>query len=309
MTKRSATVRAMALSFVAVAALTSNASAQAIFTHPVQEGDTLASIAERYYGEPTREIVLREANRMRNGGGTLLVGSWLLVPAVAFYEVQAGDSWKGIALKLYGNEDRATALIEANDASRRRAPGEGTELLVPYPLRHVVAPGETLTKIAGLYMGDDPSGLKRLRRFNPGARVERGQAVLVPLFDLRLVGEGRADAREAFEQAAGGGAARGVQQEVESLMPGLIEQVQRGQFEEAVALANRMLGKRRLTSSQTVTIQKELAVAYVALERTDLAEASFRTALALQPNLELDSVRTSPRVLDAFNRAKKPLAE
>ena len=38
----------------------------------------------------------------------------------------------------------------------------------------------------------------------------------------------------------------------------------------------------------------------------DLAEAAFRAALALQPNLELDTVRTSPRVLEAFNRAKQP---
>ena len=73
-----------------------------------------------------------------------------------------------------------------------------------------------------------------------------------------------------------------------------------------MALGNRLLGLGSLTSTQVVTIQKELAVAYVALERPDLAEASFRAALALQPNLELDSVRTSPRVLEAFNRAKQP---
>lgn len=286
----------------------STVRAQAIFSHPVQEGDTLASIAERYYGEPTHEVVLREANRMRSETSPLVPGSWLLIPTVAYYEVASGDTWKSIALSLFGSEDRAAILIEANDGSRRREPDEGTELLVPYPLRHVVAPGETLARIAELYMEDDPQGLKRLRRFNPGARIERGRVVLVPLVDLRLVGEGRSEARDAFEQAAGGGASRQVQQEVEALMPELIKQVQLGKFEEAVALANRMLGMRRLTSSQTVTIQKELAVAYVALERLDLAEASFRTALALQPNLELDSVRTSPRVLEAFNRSKQPLA-
>ena len=44
-------------------------------------------------------------------------------------------------------------------------------------------------------------------------------------------------------------------------------------------------------------------------ERVDLAEASFRAALALQPNLELDTVRTSPRVLEAFNRAKQPVED
>ena len=74
-------------------------------------------------------------------------------------------------------------------------------------------------------------------------------------------------------------------------------------------MGNRLLGAQSLTSTQAVTIQKELGVAYVALERGDLAEASFRSALALQPNLELDTVRTSPRVLDAFNRAKQPAAQ
>ena len=303
------TFRALAALVCALGALfvSAPAAAQAIYSHPIQAGDTLASIAERYYGDPTRELVLREANRMRSEDAPLVAGSWLLIPAATYYQVQSGDTWKSIAAALYGSEDRASALIDANDASRRREPDPGTELLVPYPLRHVVAPGETLAKIAALYLGDDPQGLKRLRRFNPGARVERGRVVLVPLAGLRLVGEGRADARDAFEQAAGAGASRAVQQEIETLMPQLIQLGQLGKFEEAVALANRMLGMRRLTSSQTVTIQKELAVAYVALERSDLAEASFRTALSLQPNLELDSVRTSPRVLEAFNRSKQPL--
>lgn len=294
------------LTFLGWLAMVSVAGAQAVYTHPVQEGDTLASIAERYYGDPTRESVLREANRMRtNNSAALVSGSWVFIPTVAFYQVRENDTWRSVAAKLYGSEERASTLIEANNANRRDEPDEGAELLVPYPLRHVVAPGETLAKIAKLYMGDDSQGLKRLRRFNPGARIERGRAVLVPLFDLRLAGEGRSEASEAFSQASGGGESGAVQQEVEGLLPDLIAQVQTGQFEEAVSLANRMLGMQRLTSSQTVTIQKELAVAYVALERVDLAEASFRTALSLQPNLELDSVRTSPRVLEVFNRAKQ----
>jgi hypothetical protein len=173
-------------------------------------------------------------------------------------------------------------------------------------LRHVVGPGETLSKIAKMYMPDSPLSLKRIRRFNAGARIERGQVVLVPLFDLRLAGEGRAEASEAFARASGGGAAKAAQDEVESSLSELIEQVKKAAFAEAVSLGNRLLGTQSLTSTQVVTIQKELAVAYVALERTDLAEASFRAALALQPNLELDTVRTSPRVLEAFTRAKQP---
>jgi LysM repeat protein len=291
---------------VAIAGLSSGAKAQAVYTHAVQEGDTLASIAQRYYGDPTREAVLREANRMKRPAvNALVAGSWIFVPMVTFYRVGKEETWKSLATRFFGREARAATLIEANNGNRRIEPDEGAELLVPYPLRHVVSPGETLTKIAKMYMPDSPLSLKRIRRFNAGARIERGQVVLVPLFDLRLAGEGRAEASEAFARAAGGGAAKGAQDEVESSLPQLIEQVKKAEFAEAVSLANRLLGTQSLTSTQVVTIQKELAEAYVALERTDLAEASFRAALAMQPNLELDTVRTSPRVLEAFNRAKQ----
>jgi len=292
---------------MALAALSSGAGAQAVYTHAVQEGDTLASIAQRYYGDPTREAVLREANRMKGPSANGLVpGSWIFTPMVAFYHVGKDETWKSIAARFLGREMRAASLIEANSGNRRIEPDEGAELLIPYPLRHVVSPGETLTKIAKLYMPDSPVSLKRIRQFNAGARIERGQVVLVPLFDLRLAGEGRTEASEAFTLAAGGGATKAAQDEVESSLPELIEQVQNAKFAEAVSLGNRLLGTQSLTSTQVVTIQKELAVAYVALERTDLAEASFRVALAMQPNLELDTVRTSPRVLEAFNRAKQP---
>jgi nucleoid-associated protein YgaU len=292
---------------MALAVLSSGAEAQAVYTHPVQEGDTLASIAQRYYGDPTREAVLREANHMKGpGANDLLPGSWLFIPMVTFYRVGKEETWKSIAARFLGREARAATLVEANRGNRQIDPVEGAELLVPYPLPHVVSPGETLTKIAKMYMPDSPLSLKRIRRFNAGARIERGQVVLVPLFDLRLAGEGRAEASEAFARAAGGGAAKTAQDEVESSLPKLIEQVKKAKFAEAVSLGNRLLGTQSLTSTQVVTIHKELAVAYVALERTDLAEASFRAALALQPNLELDTVRTSPRVLEALTRATQP---
>jgi LysM repeat protein len=290
--------------------LASSAGAQPVYTHAVQDGDTLASIAQRYYGDPTREAVLREANRMKAGGTNgLLPGSWIFVPMVSFYRVGKDETWKSIATRFYGLPERAATLIEANKGNRRVDPDEGAELLVPYPLRHVVAPGETLAKIAKIYMPDSPLSVKRLRSFNAGARIERGQVVLVPLYDLRLAGEGQTEASSSFMLAAGGGAAKAAQDEVESLLPALIQQVENAKFAEAVALGNRLLGTQSLSSTQLVTIEKELAVAYVALERADLAEASFRAALALQPNLELDTVRTSPRVLETFNRAKQPVKD
>ena len=140
---------AAALLSLALVAMAANVEAQAVYTHAVQEGDTFASIAQRYYGDPTREAVLREANRMKGAGENGLVpGSWLFVPVVTFYRVEKDETWQSIAARFYGRPSRAAVLVDANRGNRRVQPDEGAELLIPYPLRHVVAPGDTLAKIA-----------------------------------------------------------------------------------------------------------------------------------------------------------------
>ena len=285
--------------------VTSIASAQAVYSHPVQEGDTLASIAQEYYDDPTREAVLREANRLgEDDAAPLVPGTWIIIPTVSYYEAKDGDSWGSIALDVYGNAERASTLIEANRGARRGTPKAGEALLIPYPLRHVVRPNEGIPRIAATYLGKQGKYARRIRRFNPGAQVQRGNVILVPIYDLRLAGPKRKEAARAFARAAGGGDDRANQQEVEQRLPTLMRRIQDGAFAEVVAEGNRLLGMGSLLSTQVVTIQRALATAYVALERQDLAEAAFRAALALQPELELDTVRTSPRVLDALDSAK-----
>lgn len=302
--------------FVAAAALllpslcAQQAAAQAVYSHPVHVGDTYASIAQQYYGDPSKEAVLREANfKQRDEDGALTPGSWVFIPTVSYYTVKPGDTWASIANALYGAENRASVLIAANRGSRRTPPIVGEEILVSYPLRYVVEPNETYAKIASRFIGDDSKGPRRVRRFNPGIPLQKGQVLLVPIQDLVLSAEVRERTSEAFSRAAGGGGARDRQQEVDEQLPQLIGLVKNGAYAEAVALGNRFLAGGGLLSTQVVTIQKALAVAYVALGRDDLAVAAFRAALTLQPNLELDTVRTSPRVLAVFESAKEPLED
>ncbi len=274
--------------------------------HVVRPGEKLASIAQRYYGDPRREQVLVAENGLEaRGGSPVAVGMRLVVPHVRYHVVRRGESWRSLAERFYGRADRAFLLARANEASARQNPDEGAEILVPYPLRHVADQGETLTSVARLYYGDRREA-KLLRRFNGlrGRRLQRGQVVLVPLADLALSEEGRRLAARHLGAPPSAGAIRARQARVAERLPALRAHVVQGRYAEALALGYRLLGSEACTSSQEVTIHRWLAEALLALDRPELARAAFREALRRQPGLELDAMRTSPRVLAVFREAQ-----
>lgn len=278
----------------------------ATFVHVVRPGETLASIAQTYYGNPKRENVLVAENGLTDQGGSAIVeGMRLVLPTVRYYRVKPGDTWRALAERYYGDAARAGILVKANDAKPGISPDEGAQLLIPYPIRHVLKQGETLINVAEqYYTSRDEQRL--FRAFNSGkGRIARGHIVLVPLFDLVLSAEGKARLESATGEQVDMGNARSAQAEIDRKLPALRQAVQDGKFVEAVALANQLLGSGQLTGYQEISIQRELATAYAALAREDLAVEAFAHALAKQPDLELDSVRTSPRVLKALELAKK----
>lgn len=277
------------------------------YVHVVRPGETLASIAQRYYGDPKRESVLVAENGLtEQGGAAIVVGLRLVVPWVTYHVVQEGESWNELAARFYGDPRRAFVLVEANDGAAGEQPDEGAEILIPYPLRHVAEQGDTVTKVAQLYY-DEREASRKLRRFNGirGRRLTRGQIVLVPLEDLVLSEEGR----EAIEDETGSkpptGEIRELQAQIDEQLPQLKEHLDEGRYAEALVLGNRLLGAGKLTGNQIVTIQRRLATAYVALGRSDLAIAAFAEALGRQPDMELDAMRSSPTVLAAFRKAKE----
>jgi len=299
--------------FVLVAALSiglvpgTSGRAQSSFSHVVAAGETLASIAQRYYGDPRKEIVLVAENGLTDQQGVRIVtGMHLSIPSVAHHTVRAGETWTTIAERYYGDVRRAFSLVDANRATQSEQPAEGAELLIPYPLRHVAEQGDSVQRVASTYLAGSDENVRLLMRFNAltSTRLSRGQVVLVPLGDLVLSDEGR----RAYELSTGvttGGEIRALQESVTAELPALAEHVRRGRYLEAVALGHRLLGAGHLTGNQIVTIERELGTAYVALDRLDDAVAAFRAALERQPDLELDTVRTSPRVLEAFMRARR----
>ena len=111
----------------------------AAFTHLVAAGDTLASIAEKYYGRIQFERLLVAANFLDARAGTPIVrGMRLEVPAVGHRRIVAGDTWEALATELLGAPVRADVLSIANGSSPWLPPEVGSDIIVPYNLRVVV---------------------------------------------------------------------------------------------------------------------------------------------------------------------------
>lgn len=289
------------IAFVGVAAADWN------IIHVVRPSETLASIAQHYYGEARRESVLVSENGLTSQGGSpIVVGLRLDIPAVAFHRVTEGETWSGLAKLYYGEATRAYAIIEANEGAPGDHPDPGAELLIPYPVRHVVGQSDTLRSIAKLYYNDEKATAP-IRRFNSIKRntIKRGQILLVPIADLGLTDAGKTAAGAQEQAALNGGDIRDKQARIANELPVLREHVRRGRFAHAVAMGNRLLGQGDLTGNQMVTIQRELGTAYVAFGSDALAVAAFVQALSRQPDLELDTARTSPKVLAQFQQARQ----
>lgn len=285
---------------LALLALTPSAEA---YPHVVQPGETLAQIAERAYGLIDLERVLVAANGLDAGGGiSITPGMRIEIPALSHRRVNAGDTWAGLAASLLGDPERADVLAAANDSNGWMPPAEGSEIVIPYNLRVVVGPNDSLVGIAQRFLAVKEKAWM-LDRYNhlKGEPPKKGDVILVPLSTLKLSDRGREDAltAEAFEKSEGGGSGRDAQKRVDNELPALLNDVRSGRFVDAVTKGAKMLSYGELAKPQIAMIHKQLVEAYVALDAPGLAGASCRAWRELDPGVELDPTYYSPKILDA----------
>ncbi|MEZ4288723.1 MAG: LysM domain-containing protein [Polyangiales bacterium] len=288
-----------------VASFRATSNAQVFPTHVVRQGDTLASIAQLYYGDPTRGAMLGEVNHVADD--TLLLGLRLVVPVAGYYRVAEGDDWESISTKVLGLPDRAFALVQANDTNVRVRPDAGSDILVPFAFSYRAAQDEPLQSIATRFLDDSRTSVRLLRRYNnlSTSKVKAGTRILVPVTELALSAEAQTKLEQDILRQSNGETARKVQQVAVEKIPALRTFVGSGQYARAAALGNELLCGGRLSDSQSVAVHQALAIAYVALGQHDAAVESFVKALRKLPDLELDSVTTSPKVLAALSAARE----
>jgi hypothetical protein len=288
---------------VAVLVGLSLASDAAAFTHVVQPGETLASIAERIYGRIQHERILVAANELDVQGGLSIVpGMRLEVPSVAYRRVKKGDTWQTMATEHLGTPKRADVLAISNGTNPWLPAEEGAEITIPYNLRLIATAPDTLPQVAYRYLGDTKKAWM-LQQYNgvKGIELRRGDVVLVPLTDLPLTEEGRREAAAAgaTEATEAHGETRTGQRRVASELPALIADVRGGRYVDAVRRGSGFLAVADLTSPELAVINRQLLEAYVALGATGLAAAACDAWRKYDPSASLDSNSLSPKILRA----------
>lgn len=274
------------------------------FTHIVKPGETLAQIADRSYGDSKLEAVLVGANALDARGGTVIAaGMRLEVPAPGHHTVMQGETWADLALTWLGTDDmpRTELLAHANKGVPWVAPVEGQEVVIPAVITYLSGEGETVNGVAERFWSDANLGweLSAYNRLH-GAKLERGEVVLVPMAKLGLTDAGKAEARTAAERdGASGGMALGLQRRADAELPQLLADVRWGRYAEAVARGNRLLGGGALTHLQLAILHRALLEAYVALDARAAAAAACAAWKSNASDATLDAVRTSPKIREA----------
>jgi LysM repeat protein len=294
------TERVMAVLVAAAVAATTAGDAGA-FQHIVKPGETLAQIADRFYGDSKLETVLVGANALDVQGGTVIgAGMRLEVPAPGHHTVMQGEAWADLAMSWLGASDMARneLLAHANKGVPWVPPVEGQEIEIPAVVTYIAGEGETVNTLAARFWGDPNRGWE-LNSYNrrQGVTVRRGEVVLVPMPGLRLTEAGRAEARAAAERdGASGGMALELQRRADSELPQLLADVRYGRYAEAVARGNRLLGGGALTHPQLAVVHRALLEAYVALDARPSAAAACAAWKSNDPSPMLDPVRVSPKI-------------
>ena len=295
-------IQRLALLIALLALLLSTSSARA-FPHTVQEGDTLAGLAERFYGRIQHEKLLVAANGLESYGGTSIVpGMRLEIPSVTYFRIRGGETWAELATTFLGARVRSHALAVVNDTKAWLPPETGQEVVLPYNLRIIISANDTLVGLAYKYLGDRKQAWM-LDHYNgrKGRRLRRGEVILVPLVDIELTKAGKRAARYALtglEQEALG-MDRRAQARAHRELPTLKTYNARGQYLETVRLGIDLLADTRLTRSQIGQIHRQLLEAYAALNASGRASESCEIwrENASNPKQKLDPRRVSPKLL------------
>ncbi len=236
-----------------------------LIRHRVQEGQNMVDLARRYYFKSKPTGLLRKFNDKRSNA--LKPGEIILIP---IYDPEAATD--KVKQRLKRNQEReARAAREARERAKRLAAAKARERIV----KEARQAGKDKGQPDG---GKAPTDKPDPAREDPTAvlddpKLEPLTPAASPPADVKLV-------QQAFEL------------------------YRDGEYELARANLVRVLEEGRLTKADESQAREVLANCLVAMDQIKEAEHEFVRLLMVAPDLTLDPVTTSPKVLEVFRRAR-----
>ncbi len=158
-------------------------------TYTVKAGDTLRTIAKKYYGKASKWKKVYNANKDKlPSSKKLTAGTKLTVPAIN-YTVKPGDTLRSIAKKYFGSGDKWQQVYGINQdvvpASKKLK--AGTKLVLPVPVCctiYAVKAGNTLESIAKKFYGDSSKWEKvynaNKNKIPSSKKLKAGTSLFIP---------------------------------------------------------------------------------------------------------------------------------
>jgi nucleoid-associated protein YgaU len=156
--------------------------------YTVVAGDTLRSIAQRFYGDENQWRRIFNANRDQIFNPDQISAGWVLtIPGFRPYAVKAGDTLRSIAQGFYGAENQWPRIFNANrdQIDDPDVISVGWILRIPTDELYTVVAGDTLRSIAKQFYGDENQWQRifdenRDQISDPDV-ISVGQVLIIPL--------------------------------------------------------------------------------------------------------------------------------
>jgi len=267
--------------------------------HALRPGETLVEVANAYYGDREKAIILLQYNGIPDPK-KILPGTKIAIPQVIRYAVKEGDTLAKIANRFLGDRRRYQVLASINGLDSPQALTIGSTVKLPFDIPYTVKKGESLATIAERYYGDqnqfhliasynfitDPRGIK------PGTEI------LIPIVDLEITaklippGESQKELLLPEEQLGFPWLEKGIHLYLA------------GEYREALENLKEALKRGLNREDDVCKTYRFLAYCYITLGERDLGRRALEQALAIRPSLKLDPTYTSPKILKVFEQVQ-----
>ncbi|NIQ39960.1 MAG: LysM peptidoglycan-binding domain-containing protein [Proteobacteria bacterium] len=283
---------------IALSLLLAPASHAKVF-HTLQRGENLAIVAKQYYGDPAKALLLIEYNGISDPR-TISPGRRIVIPEVRLHRVRKGDTLALIAKRYLKDARKSQGLARLNRIKDPKSLSPGTKILIPVEILHTAKKGESLSSIAKKYYGHfDASELIALyNNVRDPVNLKAGTRLILPISDLKII------SRQSQSRARPQPKSRTAKKDGQEFLEKGTSDYFMGDYTGAVKNLQRAITLGLGTREDMSKAQRFLAYSYVALDQPDNAKDSFRQALRVDPDLQLDPVYVSPKIIEIFEEVR-----